>query len=105
MRVARAQATAESVVWVVDRFTFRRILTNVSDEQIKEYHQFLKKVDLLAVLSSREREKVAEALEEVHYAAGETIVKQASGRGCHHPGAGAGETHATTCCRGAGREG
>jgi len=48
----------------------------VSDEQIKEYHQFLKKVDLLAVLSSREREKVAEALEEVHYNAGETIVKQ-----------------------------
>lgn len=58
-RAATVTATTDCLCWVVDRFTFRRILANVSDTQIHEYLDFLKKVDLLTPLSSREREKVS----------------------------------------------
>lgn len=75
-RAATVTATSDSVIWAVDRFTFRRILANVSDHQLHEYEQFLRKVELLAPLSSRERSKVAEALDEVMFDAGEIIVKQ-----------------------------
>ncbi len=81
-RAATVTATVDSVAWVVDRFTFRRILANVSDTQIHEYESFLKKVDLLAPLSSREREKVAEALEEVSFRKGEVIAKQGDKGDC-----------------------
>eukprot|EP01006_Ploeotia_vitrea_P037740 TRINITY_DN66166_c3_g2_i1.p1 TRINITY_DN66166_c3_g2~~TRINITY_DN66166_c3_g2_i1.p1 ORF type:complete len:811 (+),score=504.52 TRINITY_DN66166_c3_g2_i1:84-2435(+) len=75
-RAATVRAACDCVVWVVDRFTFRRILANVSDKQLTEYEAFLKKVELLAPLSSSERSKIAEALEEVDFAPGATIIKQ-----------------------------
>jgi len=81
-RAATVTATVDSVGWVVDRFTFRRILANVSDTQIHEYESFLKKVELLAPLSSREREKVAEAMEEASYRKGEVLAKQGDRGDC-----------------------
>ena len=36
-RAATVTASMDSVVWAVDRFTFRRVLAKVSDEQLKEY--------------------------------------------------------------------
>jgi CRP-like cAMP-binding protein len=81
-RAATVIASKDSVVWAVDRFTFRRILANVSDTQLHEYEQFLAKVDLLAPLSSRERAKIAEALEEVGFGKGETIMKQGDPGDC-----------------------
>jgi cGMP-dependent protein kinase len=60
----------------VDRFTFRRILANVSDGQLHAYEDFLKKVQLLTPLSSRERSKIAEALDEVSFEKDEVICKQ-----------------------------
>jgi CRP-like cAMP-binding protein len=75
-RAATVTATEPSSVWAVDRFTFRRILANVSDAQIQEFEAFLKQVELLAPLSGRERSKVAEALEEESFKAGAEIIKQ-----------------------------
>lgn len=71
----------------MDRFTFRRIILNTSAEKLKEFKDFLKKVrphvfklqktpfstiltnptkvPLLKALSKVEREKVAEALDEI----------------------------------------
>lgn len=76
------QATTDSIIWALDRFSFRRILANVSETQLHEYENFLKNVDLLAPLSSRERSKVAEALEEVVFAQGEIICKQGDPGDC-----------------------
>ena len=75
-RAATVTAVAASVVWVLDRFTFRRIVTNNNEKKFELYLKFLKKVDLLTPLAEYERRKVAEALDEVMYSPGSTIFKQ-----------------------------
>jgi len=75
-RAATVTAVEDSVVWVVDRFTFRRIVTDLSEKKFSLYVAFLKNVQLLAPLAEYERRKIAEALEEVSYPAGHTIFRQ-----------------------------
>jgi len=75
-RNATVTALEDSKVWVMDRFTFRRIILNTSAEKLKEFKDFLKKVPLLKGLSRVEREKVAEALDEISYKAGQTVVTE-----------------------------
>jgi len=60
----------------VDRFTFRRIVTDLSEKRFGVYVGFLKKVELLQPLAEYERKKIAEALEETSIAAGTTVFKQ-----------------------------
>lgn len=79
-RAATVTAHVDSVVWVVDRFTFKRVITDVSSKAMDQAIEFLKNVDLLAPLSSVERAKIAEALEDVEVPAGtEVIVQNAEG--------------------------
>lgn len=59
-------ATQDSIVWVIDRFTFRRIVTDLTAKKLSAYTSFLKNVDLLRPLAEYEREKIAEALEEIN---------------------------------------
>jgi len=75
-RAATVVAATDAVVWVVDRFTFRRVVTDLSEKKFSLYVTFLKKVELLAPLVEYERKKIAEALEEVSFPAGHTIFKQ-----------------------------
>ena len=75
-RAATVQATVASVVWVLDRFTFRRIVTNNNEKKFELYIKFLKRVELLTPLAEYERKKVAEALDEVMYSPGSSIFKQ-----------------------------
>merc|ERR1712130_412780 len=75
-RAATVVASMDSEVWVVDRFTFRRIVTDLSQTNFQQYVNFLKKVDLLAPLAEYEREKIAEALEPVEFKQGEVVCKQ-----------------------------
>lgn len=75
-RAATVVASKLSKTWVVDRFTFRRVLKNVSTKQLTRYRDFLRKVDLLAPLTELERGKIAEAIEEVNVAKGTMIVEQ-----------------------------
>lgn len=75
-RAATVTATTPATVWVVDRFTFRRIVTDLSERRFALYCSFLKKVDLLTPLAEYERKKIAEALEEVSFPAGHTVFKQ-----------------------------
>jgi CRP-like cAMP-binding protein len=77
-RNATILAAAKSVMWAVDRFTFRRVLRNMSAQKLKQYEEFLKCVPLLAPLTASERSKIAEAIDEVKYEPGEDIVTQAS---------------------------
>eukprot|EP00468_Gymnochlora_sp_CCMP2014_P003604 CAMPEP_0167753154 /NCGR_PEP_ID=MMETSP0110_2-20121227/7548_1 /TAXON_ID=629695 /ORGANISM="Gymnochlora sp., Strain CCMP2014" /LENGTH=761 /DNA_ID=CAMNT_0007638873 /DNA_START=3 /DNA_END=2288 /DNA_ORIENTATION=+ len=75
-RAATVVALTDADTWVVDRFTFRRVLKNISDMQLEMYRNFLSKVSLLAPLTDMERAKIAEALEEIRVAAGTVIMKQ-----------------------------
>lgn len=75
-RAATVRANQDSVVWMIDRFTFRRIVTGLSVQKFDVYVKFLKNVQLLVPLADYERKKIAEALEEVSFAAGHTVFKQ-----------------------------
>ena len=68
--------SADAAVWVLDRWTFRKILTTSSDLRLKEYEQFLRGVQSFQVLLDYERAKIAEALEEVSFTSGAKIVTQ-----------------------------
>jgi cAMP-dependent protein kinase regulator len=92
-RNATILAAAKSVLWAVDRFTFRRVLRNMSAQKLKQYEEFLKCVPLLAPLTAAERSKIAEAIDEVKYEPGEDIVTQAGWEG--EAGAGGDSGHGT----------
>jgi len=75
-RAATVTATTDCIVWVVDRFTFRRVVTDLGEKRFQLYVSFLKKVELLQPLAEYERKKIAEALEETKLHAGVTVFKQ-----------------------------
>jgi cAMP-dependent protein kinase regulator len=75
-RAATVTAATHCTVWVVDRFTFRRIVTDLSEKRFGVYVGFLKKVELLMPLAEYERKKIAEALEETTISAATTVFKQ-----------------------------
>ena len=75
-RAATVTAAVDSVVWVLDRFTFRRLVTHGNEKKFELYIKFLRKIELLTPLAEYERRKVAEALDEVQYSPGSTIFKQ-----------------------------
>ena len=73
-RAATITALEDCVLWVLDRFTFRKIARNIAESTIQKVMQFLAEVPLLRPLTEAEREKIAEAVEEKYVPAGETIV-------------------------------
>ena len=75
-RAATVTAATHCIVWVVDRFTFRRIVTDLSEKRFGVYVGFLKKVELLMPLAEYERKKIAEALEETSISAHTTVFRQ-----------------------------
>jgi len=75
-RSATVVARTDSVIWAVDRFSFRRIQTAVCTQKINQYIRFLRKVELLAPLAEYERHKIAEALQENIYTPGEVICQE-----------------------------
>lgn len=75
-RNASIVAAIDSKVWTLDRFTFRRILTNMSADKFSKYEEFLSNVSIFSTLSHGQRSKIAEALEERHFVAGECIFEQ-----------------------------
>jgi CRP-like cAMP-binding protein len=77
-RKTTVTAREESKVWVMDRFTFRRIRTDVSIEELQKRRRLLKVVPLMQSLSGAERAKVAEALEMVRFSFGATVVTEQS---------------------------
>lgn len=75
-RAATVQAKVDCKVWVMDRRTYRHLLSAANDKKLKEYESFLKTVQLLAPLTEYERSRIAEALEEANYPIGHKIVTQ-----------------------------
>lgn len=77
-RAATVRASADSTTWVIHRSTYRRVVKDVSALRLQEHIAFLKTVSLLAPLTSYEREKLAESLEEVVFPPNSKIFEQGS---------------------------
>jgi CRP-like cAMP-binding protein len=75
-RAATVVATSDATCWVVDRFTFRRIARNLGEQQLKSYIELLAGVELLSSLTSNERDKIAEAIEEIQLQPNTVVFKQ-----------------------------
>lgn len=81
-RNATVSATTDASCWAIDRFRFRNILKDVGEAETKSNVAFLRKVELLQPLTEGERRKIAEALEEVSFKAGDDIVRQGDYGSC-----------------------
>ncbi|CAO3617742.1 unnamed protein product [Cunninghamella blakesleeana] len=75
-RAATIIATSDSVVWALDRVTFRTILMEHTSRKRRMYESFLEEVPLLKSLKPYERHKIADALESVYFDDGETVINQ-----------------------------
>lgn len=75
-RAATCTSTEDSVVWILNRYEFRRIVQEIGEAKIKQYKSFMQECDLLAPLANYERSQLADALEEVEYAPSQVIFEQ-----------------------------
>jgi len=75
-RAATVTALSDATVWKIDRFTFRRVAKDLGKDKLETYTSFLNKVELLAPLTSFERAKIAEAIDEVEFKEGTKIFEQ-----------------------------
>jgi cAMP-dependent protein kinase regulator len=75
-RAATVVSTEPSVLWQLDRVTFRRILMDSAFQRRRMYESFLEEVPLLSSLTPYERSKIADALETTKYPAGSAIIRE-----------------------------
>eukprot|EP00811_Abedinium_folium_P036343 NODE_905_length_2705_cov_16.142746.p1 GENE.NODE_905_length_2705_cov_16.142746~~NODE_905_length_2705_cov_16.142746.p1 ORF type:complete len:794 (-),score=177.35 NODE_905_length_2705_cov_16.142746:238-2619(-) len=75
-RAATVVAELDSVVWVIDRNSFKDILMNVSNERLAEFEGYLAKVEVLSALIVAERRELAQAMVDMHFTKGEVILQQ-----------------------------
>ncbi len=75
-RAATVVSAEPSMLWALDRVTFRRILMDSAFQRRRMYESFLDSVPLLVSLTPYERSKIADALETRKYPAGSTIIRE-----------------------------
>lgn len=75
-RAATIQAETECLLWVLDRQTFNHIVKDASQKKREKYEKFLSTVSILQNMDHYERSKLADAIKEKKFAAGEQIIKQ-----------------------------
>ncbi|KAJ9624918.1 hypothetical protein H2203_004868 [Taxawa tesnikishii (nom. ined.)] len=75
-RAATVVSTEPSILWQLDRVTFRRILMDSAFQRRRMYESFLDSVPLLNTLTPYERSKIADALETKKYPANTEIIKE-----------------------------
>lgn len=75
-RAATVVTTQDTVVWALDRITFKKILLDKTASKRSMYEGFLKEVPVLKVLSNYERSKIADALSTEQFSAGQVVVKE-----------------------------
>ncbi|KAL1890091.1 hypothetical protein Cpir12675_005542 [Ceratocystis pirilliformis] len=64
------------LLWALDRITFRRILMESTFSKRRMYETFLGEVPLLSSLTPYERSKIADALEQERFSAGQSIITE-----------------------------
>jgi CRP-like cAMP-binding protein len=75
-RAATIVATSRGVLWAIDRLTFRHILAQNSAKGKGEIKTALQKVSLLQPLRDAQLSRVADVVQLVHFAKGETIIRK-----------------------------
>eukprot|EP00753_Platysulcus_tardus_P016257 PLAT5565.1.p1 GENE.PLAT5565.1~~PLAT5565.1.p1 ORF type:complete len:720 (-),score=419.53 PLAT5565.1:286-2445(-) len=75
-RAATVQAAEESVLWALDRGTFRAIVTHHKKERKSKYEEFLAKVPILRTLNKRQLAQMADAMEDDRFEEGQRIIRQ-----------------------------
>lgn len=75
-RAATVRAVTHVKLFALDRITFRQIMADATSKKRRLHEQFLEKVPLFAGMLPTERAKIADVLETVKFAAGETIFQQ-----------------------------
>ncbi|KAK6332615.1 hypothetical protein TWF730_004275 [Orbilia blumenaviensis] len=76
-RAATVMSTSpDSILWSLDRVTFRKILMENTFKKRRMYEAFLETVPLLSGLMSYERSKIADALETRSYPADAVIIQE-----------------------------
>jgi cGMP-dependent protein kinase len=75
-RAATVKAKQQSVVWVLDRGNFKKILAKSAEDFAKDYLTYLEKPKVFKDLKADERMEVAKALVEAHFNKDDTIMEQ-----------------------------
>lgn len=75
-RSATVAATQNSVVWVLERDTFRQYVREVHETESGQLELFLNSVPILASLSRDEKLTLLDAFEEKSFRPGDTVVRQ-----------------------------
>jgi cAMP-dependent protein kinase regulator len=75
-RAATVVSTEPSIVWQLDRITFRRILMDSAFQRRRMYESFLEEVPLFSTLTAYERSKIADALDTHKDPAGSAIIRE-----------------------------
>ena len=75
-RAATVVSTEPSIVWQLDRITFRRILMDSAFQRRRMYESFLEEEPLFSTLTAYERSKIADALDTHKYPAGSAIIRE-----------------------------
>ena len=75
-RNATVVAAEPSVLWAVERHAFRKIVSRVSAKKLAEYEQVIRNVPVFTLLTQKERNSLAEALEVKSFQSRGQIVSQ-----------------------------
>jgi len=75
-RTASIQARTDTVLWSLDRVSFRSIVLEANTKKASMYESFLEQVQLLKPLTKDQRNRMVDALEEVSFKKGEPIIKE-----------------------------
>lgn len=73
-RTASIVANSPSILWALDRITFRTILLDHTSSKRKMHESFLSSIKILEGLEPYERAKIADALETRTYEEGKTVI-------------------------------
>lgn len=75
-RAASIQAKTDVSVWAMGRLTFRKVLFQQTSSKRKKYEEVLQKVSLLESLDKYDRSKIADALIDASFKAGDCIIAE-----------------------------
>lgn len=81
-RSASVIAKEDGVIWVLDRFTFRRILFTTTENKRRHYEHLLENMPILSLLNAYERAVLADALETKVFEDNNCIIKEGDTADC-----------------------
>lgn len=75
-RAATITSKSDYVIWKLDRDTFNNIVKDAAAKKREKYDNFLSQVEILSTLDTYERSKLGDAVKEMNYKKGESIISE-----------------------------